>query len=172
MTMTGGYPASADIDTFLSDLGLELISENNPNFFEEYKQYVWGILNALRWAASLSVYAPSSTVFNVRGGSYIYRGQVKTYTPSSSVDPTDDDTTYVWLKADNTIASAIDGDGWPDYEHVKLAEVDVDSDGVITDIRDLRGQFFLNFSADHLTADNVVCLDGAVVCADDNVVTL
>lgn len=145
MTMTNGYPAEADIDTYLNDLGIEIVTENNPNFFGEYKQELWGQLNALRFAMSLSVYPASSTTFNVRGGDYLFEGEVKTYTPGSAVDPTDNDTTYVWMKPDNTIGSDIDGNGWPSTEHIKLAEIDVDSSGIITDIRDLRGQHFLNY---------------------------
>lgn len=143
MTMTGGYPAEADIDQFLSDRGLELVTENNSNFIAEHKQFVYGILLALDWASVLGVYCPSTTTFNVRGGKYLFNGVVKTYTPGSAVDPTDNDTTYIWLKPDNTIGSAVDGTGWPSTEHIKLAEIDVDSDGVITEVRDLRGQTFL-----------------------------
>jgi len=147
MSMDGGYPAEADIDTFLADRGLELITENNPNFIEDYKQFVWGLLNALEWAAALGVYCPSPTTFNVRGGKYLFKGEVKTYSPGSAVDPTNNDTTYIWLKPDNSIASDIDGNGWPATEHIKLAEIDVDSDGNITAVRDLRGQTFLNYSS-------------------------
>jgi len=145
--MTGGYPDEADIDTFLSDRGLELITENNSNFMLEYKQAIWGLLNALDWAAALGVYCPTTTTFNVRGGKYLFKGEVKTYTPGSAVDPTDNDTTYIWMEPDNTIDSGIDGDGWPTTEHIKLAEIDVDSDGIITDVRDLRGETFLNYDS-------------------------
>jgi len=130
MSMDGGYPAEADIDTFLADRGLELITENNPNFIEDYKQFVWGLLNALEWAAALGVYCPSPTTFNVRGGKYLFKGEVKTYSPGSAVDPTNNDTTYIWLKPDNSIASDIDGNGWPATEHIKLAEIDVDSEQI------------------------------------------
>ena len=150
MSMENGYPAEADIDTFLSDRGLELITENNPNFIAEYKQFVFGLLNAVDWTIALGVYCPSSTTFNVRGGKYLFKGEIKTYTPGSAVDPTNNDTTYIWLKPDNTIGSGIDGDGWPATEHIKLAEIDVDSDGKITAIRDLRGQTFLNYSSKKL----------------------
>ena len=147
MTMTNGYPPEADIDSFLSDRGLELITENNSDFIREHKQYIYGILLALDWAAVLGVYCPSTTTFNVRGGMYLFNGTVKTYAPGSAVDPTDNDTTYIWLKGDNTIGSAVDGTGWPATEHIKLAEIDVDSDGVITEVRDLRGRTFLNYNS-------------------------
>lgn len=145
MSMDGGYPAEADIDQFLSDRGLELVTENNPNFTLEFKQHLWGLLNTFDWAGALGVYCPSPTTFNVRGGKYLFAGEVKTYTPGDAVNPTDNDTTYIWLKPDNSIGSDIDGNGWPNTEHIKLAEIDVDSDGKITKIRDLRGQTFLNY---------------------------
>ena len=138
MTMSKGYPAQADIDDFFSDLGLELISDNNVNFETEEKQWMWGILQRLKCLLSLAVYAVTTTTFNVAGGRYDYNGTVKTYTAGAAVNPTDNDTTYVWMNADNTIGSAIDGTGWPATEHIKLAEIDVDADGVITDIRDMR----------------------------------
>jgi len=145
MAMSGGYPAEADIDIFLSDRGLEPIPEYAVPFSQKDKQHIYGIVNAFDWAIALGVYCPSPTTFNVRGGKYLFAGEVKTYAPGSAVDPTDNDTTYIWLKPDNTIGSDIDGNGWPSTEHIKLAEIDVDSDGVITEVRDLRGQTFLNY---------------------------
>ena len=147
MTMANGYPTEAEIDSFLSTHGFELVTENNSNFYQEYKQTFYGILLALDWASVLGVYCPSATTFNVRGGMYLFNGTVKTYAPGAAVDPTDNDTTYIWLKGDNTIGSAVDGTGWPATEHVRLAEIDVDSDGVITAVRDLRGRTFLNYNS-------------------------
>jgi len=74
----------------------------------------------------------------------VFRGTVKEYSTGTAVNPADDDTTYVWMAANNTIGSGIDGSGWPSAEHIKLAEIDVDADGVITAIRDLRGQVMLS----------------------------
>ena len=168
--MDGGYPAEADIDQYLSDRGIELVTENNPNYIAEFKQMLFAVLNRLDFAGALSVYCPSPTTFNVAGGSYLYRGEVKTYTPGSAVDPTDNDTTYVWLTASNTVGSGIDGSGWPDAEHVKLAEIDVDSDGVITDVRDLRGKAFLDYAPADSILDRIVTYEGEVVCHDGDVV--
>ena len=145
--MANGYPSVADIDDYLEGLGVELVTPHNPNFIDEFKQMIYGLLNAVNWTAALGVWLPSSTTFNVRGGRYLYKGTVKTYTPGGAVNPTDNDTTYIWLKPDNSIDSAIDGTGWPATEHIKLAEIVVDSEGVITDITDLRGQTFLNFAS-------------------------
>jgi len=145
MAMTGGYPAEADIDDFLSDRGIGLITENNPNFMLEYKRFVYGLVLAGDWTGVLGVYCPSVTTFNVRGGLYLFKGEVKTYTPGSAVNPTNNDTTYIWLEPDNTIGSDIDGNGWPSTEHIKLAEIDVGGSGNITAVRDLRGRTFLNY---------------------------
>ena len=153
--MNGGYPDEATIEAYLAARGIELLTQNNPNWLAEFKQLMWGLVNATDWASALGVYAPSATTFNVRGGEYYWAGTVKTYTPGAAVDPTDNDTTYVWLTSSNAIGSGIDGSGWPTSEHIKLAEVDVDSSGNITAIRDLRGQTFLQYLA------NVVVGDGA-----------
>jgi hypothetical protein len=167
--MSGGYPAIADIETYLDALGIEIIDENNNDFLDQYKEAIWGIVNMVRWAVSLGVYCPSATTFNVRGGQYNWRGTVKTYSPGSAVDPTDNDTTYIWLEEDNTIGYGIDGNGWPTYDHIKLAEIAVDSDGVITAVTDLRGKSLLAHE-DHGVAD-FVCVDNAVVCLDNEPVT-
>jgi len=172
MAMTGGYPPEANIDDYLADRGIELIPLGTANFTGEYKQSTWGLLNAVDWAGALGAYCPSPTTFNVRGGSYLFAGEVKTYAPGDAVDPTDNDTTYIWLEPDNTISSGVDGDGWPTTEHIKLAEIDVDSDGVITAVRDLRGRAFFEYRNDVTFFDKVVCFDNEVVCYDNNVVTV
>ena len=141
--MNNGYPTIADIEDILEAAGIEIMTERNPMWYDELKQTIWGLLNATNWAAALGVYCPSPVTFNVRGGKYIYKDTVKTYTPGAAVDPTDNDTTYIWMDGANAIASAIDGTGWPTTDHIKLAEIDVDSDGVITAVRDLRGETFL-----------------------------
>jgi len=141
--MTYGYPALADINTYFAACGFELPVENNPNYFSDEKRKFWSIFNALGWARPLGVWCPTSTTFNVRSGDYLWDNEVKTFTAGSAVDPTDNDTTYIWIDGANAIGSGVDGDGWPACDHFKLAEIDVDSDGVITDIRDLRGRNFL-----------------------------
>jgi len=143
--MSRGYPTLADILAWLEERGLELVSENNTNHVADFYQMIWGLLNAFEAFAALGVYFASSTTFNVRGGHYCWDTTEKEYTSGSPVDPTDNDTTYIWMANDNTIGSGIDGDGWPGTDHIKLAEIDVDADGVITAIRDLRGKTFLRF---------------------------
>ena len=155
MTMSNGYPSEAAINTFLSDRGIELVSENNWNFMQEWLETFWGVFNSLDWATALGVWLPSATTFNVRGGEYMYGGVIKTYTPGAAINPTDNDTTYIWIDSDNTVGSDIDGDGWPATDHIKLASIDVDGDGVITDIRDLRGQMFLRERLTGLAVGNV-----------------
>jgi hypothetical protein len=168
--MSGGYPAEADIDQFLTDRGVEIVTENNSNFIGEFKQLLFAILNRLDFAGALAVYCPSTTTFNVAGGEYLYRGEVKTYAPGSAVNPTDNDTTYVWLTGGNAIGSGIDGGGWPNTEHLKLAEIDVDSDGIITDVRDLRGRAFMSYAPVDSILDDIVTWDGDAVCFEGDVV--
>ena len=170
MAMTGGYPAESVINDFLSDRGVEPVTENNSNFIGEFKQMMFAILNRLDFAGALAVYCPSTTTFNVAGGDYLYKGTGKTYAPGSAVNPTDNDTTYVWLTAANAIDSGIDGDGWPDAEHIKLAEIDVDSDGVITDVRDLRGQAFMSYAPADSILEKIVTYDGDVATYEGDVV--
>jgi hypothetical protein len=167
VAMSQGYPATADIEAVLAALGIEMIPENNmEDLYSDLKRFYWALQNAFNWAATLGVTLPSPSTFNVRGGKYLYKGDIKTYTPSTAINPTDNDTTYIWLKPDNTIDSAVDGTGWPATEHVKLAEIDVNSSGVITAVRDLRGQTFMDYSHGFepivlkasLTAGNTVAL--------------
>jgi len=172
MAMTGGYPEETDINSFLSIRGLELITEGEAPFHLSFKKYVWGLLNALDWATALGVYCPSPTTINVRSGKYLFKGTVKTFVAGSAINPTDNDTTYVWMTASNAIGSGIDGSGWPTTEHVKLAEVDVNSSGVITAIRDLRGQTFFEYRNDAEFFDKIVTHNGEVVCHDGNVISV
>jgi len=159
--MQGGYPPEASIVTSLNVLGIEEITDGNPNYIPESRQQLWAITQLARWAAALSVYCPSSTAFNVRTGDYRFNGELKLFTASAAIDPTDNDTTYIWMADDNTIGSDIDGNGWPATDHIKLAEIDVDSDGKITDVRDLRGQSFIH----HMTSSHSLAKLNAAVGA-------
>ncbi len=141
--MDGGYPTLSDIITYIATEGVEEITDGNNDFRTEFMQLLWSLLNRTGFASALGVHLPSSATFNVRDGKYVWKGVVKTYAHGSDVNPTDNDTTYIWMTASNTISSGIDGSGWPTTEHIPLAEIDVDSDGVITAVRDLRGQTFL-----------------------------
>lgn len=153
--MTNGYPAEADIVGYLADLGIEIPTENVSDYYGQFRQFVYGIADAGRWALSLGVYCPSATTFNVRGGDYMFIGTLKEYTPGDAIDPTDNDTTYVWIDDNNTVDSGVDGDGWPGTEHIKLAEIVVDSDGVITAVTDRRGQAFLQYLSNYITGSNI-----------------
>lgn len=152
--MNNGYPSLSDIEDALAERGIELPTPHNPDWYLELQKMIWGLVNALDWTTALGIYCPSPATFNVRGGKYLYKGTVKTYTAGDAVDPTDNDTTYIWMVDDNTIGYAIDGTGWPITEHIKLAEIDVDEEGIITAIRDLRGQTFMqligNLTGNHL----------------------
>ncbi len=167
-----GYPSEADIDVALAALGIEVIDSNDQNWRPQYKQTLWALLNSRSWTSPLGVYMPSTTTFNVFGGKYNWKGTVKTYTPGSAANPTNNDTTYIWLKPDNTIGSAVDVTGWPTTDHLKLAEIDVNSSGVITAVRDLRGEALFAYTGENLMASNVVCFDNQVVCYDNEVLIM
>jgi len=141
--MNFGYPTQSVITSYLNDRGIEDIDDGNVSFLVQHNNFKYAVVNCFDWAGALGVWLPSTTTFNVRGGKYLHNNTVKTYTPGSAVDPTDNDTTYIWMNPDNTIGSAVDGTGWPATDHLKLAEITVDSDGVITAITDHRGQSFM-----------------------------
>ena len=138
------YGHESDPEAFLTARSLELCLDGDPSFTTHYYQTLTRIIGAFDAFLALSVHRASSTTFNVRGGRYRFEGTEKTYTPGSAVDPTDNDTTYVWMDSSNAIQSAVDGTGWPSAKHIKLAEMVVDADGVITSITDLRGKAWLD----------------------------
>lgn len=148
-----GYPTTTVIDAFLGALGVEQPAEYTQDWYDELKRAWWSVCQLTAWGSGLRVYAASDTTINVTAGTYLFRGQVKTFSPGSAIDPTDNDTTYVWLTAANAIDSGIDGDGWPATEHIRLAEVTVDSDGNITNITDLRGRSFYSYAGSHVYGD-------------------
>ncbi len=138
MAQSQGYPTEAAIATYLAAQGFEEITENNTTFMQEYRQALWRLLSRSEGAGVLSVYAATTTTFNIVAGKYLWNGEEKTYTAGANVNPTDTDTTYVWLDNANALQSVIDGTGWPATEHLKLAEVVVDGSGIITNIVDRR----------------------------------
>jgi len=153
--MQKGYPALANILTTLNAAGIEAPGEFTVDFVTDFWRLLWASFNFAAFAGALGVYKESDTTYRVRGGQYVWNNTVKTYSQAAAVDPTDNDTTYVWMNDDNTIGAAVDGTGWPGTDHVKLAEVVVDSDGVITAITDLRGQSFLRRLPEMPTGDVV-----------------
>lgn len=138
MAYTQGYPAASTITTYFASNLIETVTEDNDDFLTEYNQWQWNVLHQTAAARALSVIADTTTTVKVLGGKYYWHDQEKTYTTSAAIDPTDNDTTYVWMEPDNTIDSAIDGTGWPSTEHIKLGAVTTDADGIITDIVDYR----------------------------------
>ena len=150
-SMKKGYPAITDVMTYLNSRGLEWPRCGDEIHPDDIWGTLWAIANFADYAGALGVYKESATTWRVRGGSYLWGNTVKTYALAAAVDPTDNDTTYIWMESDNTIGSAVDGTGWPADEHIKLAEIAVDLDGVITSITDLRGKAFLQAAFNVLT---------------------
>ncbi|MFA5187011.1 MAG: hypothetical protein WC551_11065 [Patescibacteria group bacterium] len=145
--MKKGYPAIADVLTYLNSRGLEWPLAGKETHVEDIWMTLWAIANFADFCGALGVYKESDTTYRVRGGSYVFGGEVKTYALEAAVDPTDNDTTYIWMDPDGTVDAAVDGTGWPATDHIKLASIVVDADGVITSITDLRGQGLLRAHA-------------------------
>lgn len=108
-----------------------------------YRLFEW-FVRAFRLANDLRVFevADNADAIGVRAGRVKFGATALAYAGADpAVDAlTDNDVTYVWLYNSGgtaTIASAIDGTGWPAYPHYKLAEVTM-SGGVITAILDRR----------------------------------
>jgi hypothetical protein len=159
--MSGGYPSLADLLAYLEDRAIEFVPQGETDYMVDFLRTLYGLINAFDWSGALGVYAASAITFNVRGGSYLDGNSVKTFTPDAAIDPADNDTTYIWLdKSFVSLGHDIDGNGWPEGEIIKLAEIDVDADGVITAIRDLRGQTFLRCFGD-LPETDIVGLNDA-----------
>jgi len=135
--MAQDYPSDADILTYLTAHGLEYIAEDDENWLAEIRHIWWRLLNAHESARALSVYSSEAGKVKVIGGEYRWNDTLKTYAGSAAITPADDDTSYVWMKSDNTVDSGTDAAGWPDVDHIKLAEV-VKASGVVTDVIDQR----------------------------------
>lgn len=144
--MQKGYPDIADILVQLNAAGIEAPKMGDPLFIDHFWEMLWGIVNSVSWAMALGVYKESDTTYRVRAGSFVVDGVVVNYAQEAAVDPTDNDTTYVWMNPDGTVGAAVDGTGWPATAHIKLASIVVDASGVITSITDLRGTAWLQFS--------------------------
>ena len=165
------YPTTTVITAYLTDQGITDIAENDTDFLLDWQQLLWHVLKRTHAGGVLGVYIDpdDATLFNVVGGLYDWNGTETTYTAGASIDPTDNDTTYVWLDSANTVQTAVDGTGWPSGDHLKLAEVVVDTSGNITNITDRRKSIAYG-SGEQTSYDNIVTYDGAVVCHDGNVV--
>ena len=166
--MAQGYPSQSQITTYLAAQGIEAITEHDTDWYTQYQEYLWRQLNRVESAGALSVYGVSTTTINAVSGKYYWDGVEATFTAGSAIDPTDNDTTYVWLKEDGTLGSAIDATGWPAEPHIKLAEVAADADGVITNIVDRRTLIGAPVPGAYT---NIICDDDGVTVDGGGVVT-
>ncbi len=170
MAQSYAYPSLATIQAKFISQGIEEITENNTDYLLEFRQMLWRLLNRTESGAALSVFAYTSAdgTFKVQEGYYVWQGTVKSYAGSGALNPTHDDTTYVWMTEENTVDSGIDGDGWPIVDHIKLAEV-TDTAGVITNVVDRR-PIFRGVENDP-TYNDILCAENEVLCAGNNVLT-
>ena len=138
MTFTQGYPTTANCKVYISDVHVETVEEHNADYWTQWLQMHWRMLNMHESASALNVYAATSDSYNVAKGKFYWGGEDSDFAGGTAHTPVDDDITYVWIEPGNVISDALVGVGWPDdKEHVKLAEVTMAS-GVITDIVDRR----------------------------------
>ena len=139
MAFVQGYPTVAACETYISDAHVESVEENNYDYWNQWLQMHWRMLNMHESASALNVYADTTTTYKIAAGKYYYGGEYSDFAGSAAFNPTDNDTTYVWMEPGNVISDALVGAGWPtDKEHVKLAEVAVGATGLITGIVDRR----------------------------------
>lgn len=169
--LTQWYPTELEAKAILTGLGFEYVDMYvDPCYVPELDVFV-SVVQSVGWTLPLTVYGVTSSTIGVRPGYYVYNGEVKLLAAPTAIDPTDNDTTYVWLTADNAIDSGIDGDGWPSEDHMPLAEVDVDSDGEITAIRDLRGKTLCRVETAVGGVNLMLCWEGDVLAYENNVLT-
>ena len=167
MAFTQEYPTSTIIKAYLTAQGVEVVEENDDDFYTEWEQQMWQMLNRTETAGALSVYADVTTSIKVSSGRYYWGSDYRYYAGSAAINPTDNDTTYVWMTDANTVSSATDATGWPATPHIKLAEVTAAvTTGIITNIVDRRPMLIGN------AYPSIVCVDNAVVCVDNEVVTI
>ena len=156
------YPASAAITSYFAANGVEVIDEGATDFVDDFNHLIWNVVKQTEAARALTVYGVSANAINVVGDDYGWRGETKAYSPGAAIDLSSgfaDATVLVWMRADNTVGHGDASDGWPSEDHIKLAEVDVDSSNEISDIRDCRMMVGLQWSPDEIVVD----ADGAVV---------
>ncbi len=167
--MARNYPTESNIQTEFTQQGVEEPAENLYEHLDDMRRFQWDFLKRTEGAAALGVYMvpTSDTTYKVRAGYYRWGGEIKLYAGSTAQDPTNNDTTYVWIVAAGTIDSAIDGTGWPSADHIKLAQVVVDSSGNITDIVDMRTPI------QGMQYDGILTHNGEVLVNEDgNVLTI
>jgi len=164
-----GYLTSALITTYFTNRGWESIDIGTTNFDDEFQSIIWRLCTMFEAAAALNVYMPDTDKDSVKvaPGRYQWMGTENTYSGSSETSLTDDDVNYIWMDSENTAHFGVDGDGWPDYPHIKIAEVTMSS-GLITAIVDRRP--ILGKRNDPTYAD-IVVHENEVVCYEGNLVT-
>ena len=168
--MTYGYLTASEITSYFSSKGWESIVIGTTDFDDEFQQAIWRLCTMFEAAAACNVYIYDADKDSVKvaPGRYQWKGTETNYTGSSETALTDDDVNYIWMDSENVAHFGVDGDGWPDYPHLKIAEVTM-SGGIITAITDRRP--LLGLRNDPTYAD-IMVHDGDVVCYNGEVVTI
>jgi hypothetical protein len=131
-----------------SSTGVVLPTVSQNNWAANFYRFAQRVIDSLVRANDLRVFEVEGNADAVgirpgrrRAGSTVinYLGQ------DPAVDSlTNNDTTYIWILLNGSIASAVDGTGWPAAPHFKLAEVTM-VDGAITAIVDRRAEGLTGF---------------------------
>ena len=137
MAHTNSYPSAAQVAADIAAEEIEIVTDGNAAFITEYNEELWSVTKQTSPARALGIYFPTALSANAIEGYYEWDGEIKKFTAGAAVVLTNNDTNYIWLIEAGTIATAVDGTGWPAVPHIKLAEVTI-AGGVITTVLDRR----------------------------------
>ena len=129
--------------------GVPYPTDGQDPWFVWLVQCINQLINSSALTNNLRVFADAEAAMEigVRPGVATINDEVLALAAVAELDLSgnDNDTTLVWAAKDGsalTIASAVEGTGWPETPHVPLAEVTI-TDGAITSIIDRRRQVML-----------------------------
>jgi hypothetical protein len=135
-----------------------------PNGLQPYYQWLVSTLHLLGEASAGGLKVDrddvNETTIRVAEGRSSLNGTVLPYA-GGTIDLAifNNDTAYIWLYEDSsgfpTVGTASDGVGWPNYSHIKLAEI-ILSEGQISTILDRRGEILFNQGPDAETVHSLV----------------
>lgn len=112
----------------------------NDDFAADHQRLLWNLLHQTSPGRALAVIGTQNDTarVNVVGGWYEFDGQARNYVPGGAIDLAGGytgSTARVWMGPDNTVGHGTD---WPATRHLKLAEVLVNANDAVSEIRDCR----------------------------------